>query len=85
MKVKCVCPLEAGSKRLWLCYVLFSISDVQLGHISTCFQLTLKGAVFTADGKEAIFDEETIRLPNGIKDGTEVRTIQPQFFSNPAF
>ncbi|XP_046332522.1 porphobilinogen deaminase-like isoform X2 [Haliotis rufescens] len=34
--------------------------------------LTLKGAVFTADGKEAIFDEETIRLPNGIKDGTEL-------------
>ncbi|XP_046563147.1 porphobilinogen deaminase-like isoform X2 [Haliotis rubra] len=33
--------------------------------------LTLKGAVFTADGKEAIFDEETITLPNGLKGATE--------------
>ncbi|XP_067655624.1 porphobilinogen deaminase-like [Haliotis asinina] len=33
--------------------------------------LTLKGAVFTADGKEAIFDEETTTLPNGLKDASE--------------
>ncbi|XP_046332523.1 porphobilinogen deaminase-like isoform X3 [Haliotis rufescens] len=43
--------------------------------------LTLKGAVFTADGKEAIFDEETIRLPNGIKDGTEEQSSDLKQYS----